>query len=448
MNVLFVNSDDNKGGAAKITQSLNAEIQAKGHLTSFLVGYKTQSDDNIIEIHNEIKRNPWARYWITKRRLYNSQGKLILPGIAFRLALFGELNRWLDHVKGIEDFNYPATKDILKKAPFFPEILHLHNLHGEYFDLEQLPKLSAATPTVITLHDTWLLSGHCGYFLDCQKWKTGCGSCPYLDIYPSIRRDATAFNWKRKETIYESSKFSIITPSEWMMKQVEKSMLSVSIWKKVVINNGIDLAIFKPGAKNQARHILELPLNHLIILFVGNRSKNSPYKNIQLIERAINLLASKHLDREILFIILGEETKNEFDQLNIPDTKTKIRLYPYQSDEEKLVNFYQASDVFVHAAKAENFPTVVLEAMACGLPVIATAVGGIPEQVVNEENGFLVSPNNELEMYSMLEQFLENPALKKQLGGAGVKRAQKYYSLEGMITKHIQFYEEILSSLG
>src|SRR5206468_8666177 len=127
---------------------------------------------------------------------------------------------------GHEDFDFPATRDLFSVPPEQPELLHLHNLHSPagFFDLRELPAMTARVPTFITLHDAWLLAGHCGHSLDCERWRTGCGNCPDLAIYPAIRRDATAANYQRKRGILAKARLHVITPSRWLMDKVNESI--------------------------------------------------------------------------------------------------------------------------------------------------------------------------------------------------------------------------------
>ena len=108
-------------------------------------------------------------------------------------------------------------------------------------------------PTVLTLHDAWLLSGHCAHSFDCERWKTGCGECPDLTIEPAIRRDATADNWVRKRDIYARSRLYVATPSPWLMGRVEQSMLAPAVEQARVIPNGVDLSVFRPADKRSIR---------------------------------------------------------------------------------------------------------------------------------------------------------------------------------------------------
>src|SRR5262249_17124394 len=155
-------------------------------------------------------------------RLRRMESRLGMQSTLSRLTdSLSEPGRWLDHQLGIENFRFPGTKRLLTLADKQPSILHLHNLHGGYFDLPILPWISQQVPTVVTLHDAWLLSGHCAHSFACEKWRTGCGECPDLTIYPEIRRDATRYNWQRKREIYSRSRLYVSTPSQWLMQKVD-----------------------------------------------------------------------------------------------------------------------------------------------------------------------------------------------------------------------------------
>jgi hypothetical protein len=109
------------------------------------------------------------------------------------------------------------------------DIVHCYNLHGGYFDLRILPALSRRQPVILDLRDAWLLSGHCAHSLGCDRWRSGCGDCPDLGLYPSLPRDGTAFNWRRKQQIFSNSDVFVVTPSQWMLQKVRESMLAPNV---------------------------------------------------------------------------------------------------------------------------------------------------------------------------------------------------------------------------
>ena len=254
-------------------------------------------------------------------------------------------------------------------------IVHCHNLHGGYFDLRVLPRLSREVPVVATLHDAWLLSGHCAHSFDCERWRSGCGHCPDLSIYPPLKHDGTAYNWRRKQRIFAKSRLYVATPSAWLMRKVEESILAAGIVESRVIPNGVDLGTFRPGDRARARAMLNIPADARVILFTGYGIRRNIWKDYETMRAAISRVAEQLRGENVLFIGLGEESPPERLQ------SAEFRFVGYVSDGEEVARYYQAADMYIHAAKVDTFPNSVLEALACGIPVVATAVGGIPEQV-------------------------------------------------------------------
>ena len=162
---------------------------------------------NVFCIPDSEYRNPVARFFISiSSHVESSMGKIsTIAGFNEKIKLAGEPRRVINRLKGHDDFDYPGSVHVLKLTEAKPDILHFHNLHGNYFDLRALIELSNQVPVVLTLHDAWLFSGHCAHSLECERWKKGCGNCPDLTIYPPILRDATAYNWQQKINIFKQS---------------------------------------------------------------------------------------------------------------------------------------------------------------------------------------------------------------------------------------------------
>ena len=153
-----------------------------------------------------------------------------------------------------------ATSRALSPAP--PDVVHLHNLHGGYFDLRELPALSRSRPVLLTMHDAWLLSGHCAHSFACGRWETGCGACPALWIHPSVPRDATALNWERKRALFARSALHVAVSSHWMADRVRRSILAPAVRELRVIPFGVNVdavpsrrpagGAFRPRARSRA----------------------------------------------------------------------------------------------------------------------------------------------------------------------------------------------------
>jgi len=439
LRVLQVSTLEMKGGAARIAWNLHSAYGKRGIRSWMAVGQKETADTNVFQIPNEEARGLWAR------SLLHMSHKIRIgrhyPGawsLSLLLADIAEPTRKWDYYRGIEDFRYPASGRVLQLPPERPDIVHCHNLHGDYFDLRALPRLSHEVPVALTLHDTWLLSGHCAYSLDCERWRTGCGRCPSLTLPPPSRRDATSYNWHRKRDIYTRCRFHIVTPSRWLMDKVEESILAPAVVEGRVIHNGVDLSVFCPGDKQAARVALGLPQDAAIVLFTGLNVTNSPYKDYTTIKDALSRIAFQNEGRKLLLLCLGGGQGEE--KLGI----ARIRFIGHQKDLNKVAQFYQAADLYLHAAHADTFPNVILEALACGTPVVATAVGGIPEQVDDGVTGFLVPPGDANAMADCIKLLLVDSELRCRFAVEAAESACRRFSLNQQVDTYLDWYGEIL----
>lgn len=443
MNILQVNTSDVGGGAERISATLHHAYNVHGHNVWMAVGRKYSQDNNIFYLpahkaYCDILVQQWIRF--TER----------LPGIqrARGAGLFRKLCEQREELLlrmmkalGHENFHFPATSDLLNRIPQTPDIVHCHNLHGGYFDLRVLPKLSKQLPVVMTLHDAWLLSGHCAHSFDCDRWKIGCGKCPDLSIPPALQQDATAYNWRKKHNIFQKSRLYIATPSHWLMQKVEQSMLAPSIIEKRVIPNGIDTSIFYPADKAEIRRKLNISQHSQVLLFMANNIQYNPFKDIHTLQRAVKLLAQSLPEQQIMFILLGGHEKIQEHIYH-----TQIQWIPFQKDTSLVADYFRASDMYLHSAKADTFPQTILEAMACGTPVIATAVGGIPEQIEHGKTGMLVPPGNVSVLSASIQYLLTNDSLRQNLGEAARKKVKRQFNIECMVETYLTWYQEILEA--
>jgi glycosyltransferase involved in cell wall biosynthesis len=440
--ILQVSTSDGRGGAEKVAYNLHRAYRARGYPAWLAVGYKQTDDEHVLVIPNDACRGPWARFWARVGRMLN-------PFVGWVKGA-GRLQRWISGgigrprrlwtlLRGHEDFDFPGTWRLLDLLPERPDIVHCHNLHGDYFDLRALPWLSRQVPVVLTLHDAWLLSGHCAHSFDCERWKTGCGQCPDLSIYPAVKRDATAYNWQRKRDIYAQSRLYMATPSRWLMRKVEQSILAPAVQEARVIPNGIDLSVFHPAEDRRAvRAALGLPPDAKVLLFAANGIRRSLWRDFEMMRAAVARVAERMGGQAVLFLALGDDAPPEHIG------RATVQFVPYQKDPKVVARYYQAADVYVHAARADTFPNVVLEALACGTPVVATAVGGIPEQVGDGVTGFLVGPGDAEAMAAAVVALLADEALRKRFGENAAQEARKRFDLDRQVSEYIEWYQGIV----
>ena len=312
MRVLQVNTLDSTGGAEKVAMDLFQKFHARGLGSWLAVGRKMSENPDIYLmplVTNADARNWWTRGWLTIANRYSSLVGKVRGAWKARnlLRIIAQPKLLIEIYRGHEDFDFLGSWHILDLLSERPDIVHCHNLHGSYFDLRALPWLSHQVPMMLTLHDAWLLSGHCAHSFDCERWKTGCGMCPDLTIPPAIKHDATAHNWYLKKDIYARSRLYVTTPSQWLMHKVEQSILASAIVEARVIPNGVDLTVFHPGDQQKARTDLGIPQDAKVLLFVGSTTRTNPWKDYATLEAAVKQVAEYLPAERIILICLGEK---------------------------------------------------------------------------------------------------------------------------------------------
>ena len=288
-----------------------------------------------------------------------------------------------------------ATKRLISRLEEIkPDIIHLHNIHGFHINIRMLFNyIKGKNLKVIwTLHDCWSFTGHCAYFdySGCEYWKTGCRNCRNLGDYPIsyfFDRSRQQFN-KKKEIFTGVSDLTVVTPSEWLSNLVKQSFLKNYPVK--VINNGTDLETFKP-TKSDLKDKLKINGKFIVlgICFVLEDRKGGRY----LIE-----LANK-LDDRFHMVILGLKTDYQ-----LPDN---ITLIGKTTSTNELSEIYSMADIFINPTLEDNFPTVNLESLACGTPVITFNTGGSIE-AVDEKTGIIVEKGDIDGIYNAVIKLYEN----------------------------------------
>jgi glycosyltransferase involved in cell wall biosynthesis len=455
--ILQVSASDGGGGAHKIASALHAGFRARGHTSAMAVGTRTSRDPDVHEIPFGISRS---------RELANRVAGRVVRRLSRRFPALRPLRRAMKaahplayfraYDAGREFFDYPGSRRILDLPGFVPDVVHLHNLHHAYFDLRSLPTLSARVPVALTLHDEWTYTGHCAYTMGIERWRDGCVSCPDLEIHPAIRRDATHENWLAKQAIYGRSRLYISAPSKWLLERARESILAGGAADFRLIPNGIDQQVFRPADQGSARDLLGLPSDRQILLFAANLLGRNPFKDYDTVAAAVEEVAVTLRDRQLLFVVLGGV--GEVTMLE----NAELRFLPYETDPARVAAYYQAADIYLHAANADTFPTTVLEALSVGRPVVATAVGGIPEQVHSlaaapgawtgpaaerdTATGVLVAPHDAAGMAAATRALLTDEALRATLGRNAAMDASTRFGLDRQIDATLAWYAETIEN--
>ncbi len=432
--ILLVSTSDRPGGAERMALSLLKGYLEQGCRAVLAAGTKSSRNPNVLEI----PQNVWLNAFGRATQALIARHIRVLPQITFQLSRLGDLPNEFDRRRGREPFHYAGTRKLLELTPFKPQIVHAHNLHRHYFDLRFLPELSSRVPLVITMHDAWLLSGHCAHSFDCERWKTGCGECPDLTIPPAIERDATAFNWRRKRELYASSRFYVAAPCRWLIEKLEQSIVGPAVVESRIIPNGIDLEVFRAGDRGAARARLGLPLEADVLLFAALSIRENFWKDYKTLRGAIAQLAERRPARRLIFLSVGETAPTE------RIGNAEIRFVPFLEESRRVTEFYQAADLYIHASRADTFPTSILEALACETPVVATAIGGIPEQIIEGETGMLIPAGDAGAMADAIASLLSDVARRRAMGAKAGAEARRNFGRDRMIEDYLSWFDEIL----
>jgi glycosyltransferase involved in cell wall biosynthesis len=322
-----------------------------------------------------------------------------------------------------------ATRAFIRRMKSIaPDVVHLHNLHGYYLNFELLFEYlqSADVPVVWTLHDCWAFTGHCTYYdrAACARWQTSCSRCPQKREYPaSWVADASALMFERKKRAFTSvGRMTIVTPSEWLAGEVRRSFLKR--YPIRVIPNFIDLEPFAPRPTEHLRARLGIAARIPVVLGVGgfeHPRKGMPYL----------IALGRRLSPEAAVLLVGVPRRR---LSGLPDGVVAVGQVESVSE---LAEFYSLASVFVNPTLEDNFPTVNLEALAAGTPVVTFATGGCAEQIT-ADTGVAVTPRD----LDGLERAVREIVAKGRPRYADACRMRaSRYSLGGMVRSYLKVYE-------
>ena len=336
--------------------------------------------------------------------------------------------RLLDIVTGHEGHSafFVTLRLISQIKRFAPDIIHLHNIHGSYINLPLLFNHIKKNniKTVWTLHDCWSFTGHCPHFdmIGCDKWQSGCHNCALYKDYPESSYDNSALMYRKKKKWYKDlSRLTLVTPSCWLAEKVKQSFMSEHDVK--VINNGIDLDIFKPTASNfKEKYDCEDKFVVLGVAFGWNDKKG-----LDVLCELAHCLDDRY---RIVLVGTDEETDKKLPQNVISIHRTQ--------DQKELAQIYTAADLMVNTTREDTFPTVNIESLACGTPVVTFETGGSPE-ILDDTCGSVVSRDDIDSLVLEIKRICEE---KPYAADACVLRAKRF-DRNDKFKEYIDLYRSI-----
>ncbi len=318
-----------------------------------------------------------------------------------------------------------ATKAVIEQIKSIkPDLIQLHCIHGYYMNYKLLFEYLNTTniPVVWTFHDCWAFTGHCAHFVTagCEKWKVGCHDCPLTRDYPRSLVDRSSRNYELKKSLFSANaNLHVVSVSDWLAGLTRQSFLKDKDIR--VIHNGIDLKAFCPGDKKGHGHYRIIGVSS-----VWNKDKGL-YDFYKLRER---------LDRDQYEILLVGLTKEQIKEL--PEG---ISGKERTNSSAELAELYSSADVFVNPTYADSFPSVNMEALACGTPVVTYNTGGSPE-IIDEQTGFVIVQGDTNGLVKAIETICSAGCDKYR--DVCRARAEQFFDKDKCFEAYMNLYESLL----
>lgn len=383
------------------------------------------------EIGQKAISHGWDSYIAYGRNAFSSKSNIIQIGTNRDIYLHGLQTRLFDN-HGFASKS-STEKFVREISNIKPDIIHLHNLHGYYLNIDILFNYLSKQniPIIWTLHDCWPITGHCTYFsyIGCNKWKTHCEKCPQKREYPaSFFKDNSYFNYEKKRALFTSiDDITLVPVSKWLSRIINESYLKKYPIK--IIHNGIDTDIFKPMDTDSVKQKYNLQ-NKFVILGVASvwerRKGFMDFKEL-----------SKLLDDKMVIVLVG------LKPAQIRDLPKNIIGIERTKNINELVTLYALSDVFINPTWEDNFPTTNLESLACGTPVITYNTGGSVESI-NSKTGFIIEQGDIGEMKNAIDTVHNNG--KQEYSEACQNHARKYFNKNERYEKYIELYNDKINA--
>ena len=418
MKVLIVNTSERTGGAAVAASRLMKALNNNGVKAMMLVRDK-DTDCLTVASLPKSPMNRWRFLWE-------------------RLVVFCRLHFQRRHLFEVDIANTGA--DITKLREFQDaDIIHLHWINQGMLSLGGIRKiLRSGKPIIWTMHDIWPATAICHVTLGCRRFTSQCGNCRLLPGGGS-ESDLSTSIWQKKQRMMDEGNIYFVACSRWLESEAKKSAL-LKGHKITSVPNPIDTHIYKKGNRQEARERLGLPQDKRLILFASQRVTNENKGMNYLIEACQQLTDIPQLG----VVILGghaEEFTNQLSTLRSP-----LSTFPlgYVNDEQRIVDVYNAVDVFVLPSLSENLPNTIMEAMACGVPCVGFRVGGIPEEIDHKKNGYVAEYRNAEDLARGIRWILTEADTERLSQNALHKVAQNY-SQQSVAMKYLDVYHQAMA---
>lgn len=420
LKIVLLSYHNQNGGAGIACGRLYKALKHAGHEVHYLVQEKTGEDESIALSHSV-----WSKLLAFIRfvgeRLY------------FRFFEKDKSIRFL--------FNPGIFGSDISQHPLIQQadIIHLHWVNFGFLSIQNIRQLTElGKPVFWTLHDMWAFTGGCHHSGECDHFKEFCGQCKFVK-QPSFH-DLSHRLWREKVFAFESEQLRFVTCSQWLANKAKESSLLMQ-HEIHAIPNAINLSIFKNSDKRMSREKLGLAVDKSYLLFVAMRV-SAPNKGFEYLKDAIEIwkknYPSKSENTEVL--VIGELTHSNL----MDDIPLKVHVLGRISNDSQMVDIYNAADVFITPSLEENLPNTIMEALSCGTSCVGFNVGGIPEMINHQVNGYIAEFKNKEDLAHGIHVCLENSV---KFGEKAREKAENHYSEKYIAELHTQYYLNSLNNV-
>lgn len=406
VDVLFVNTYEKSGGAARAAYRIFSEIRNRSINAHYLTLTREDSDTDI----------SGTMHTSTMGMLVRALTRLD------KIPLYFYPHR----TQGTFSPNFWPNPLRIRLSRFRPKLVHLHWVCAGMLAVEELARLNC--PIVWTLHDAWAFTGGCHYTRDCEGFKRQCGCCPQLGS--KGENDHSRYLMRKKEEVFGKLDITVVAPSRWLADMARQSSLFAK--RRIqVIPNGLDTEIFKPVHKRIARERLGIQLENPVLLF-GAQVVADPRKGWDLLCAAL-----RGLTCPCTLLVFGQGTVSVENAPHIT-----VRQFGNFADDSNLALIYSAADVYVCPSREDNLPNTVAEAFACGTPCAAFAVNGLPDMIEHKKNGWLARPFDAAHLAEGIGWLIRCPE-PARLRQAARDKGVSEYSMAVMGDRYMTMYEDV-----
>ena len=417
MRVLIVNTSERTGGAAIAANRLMEALKNNGVKAKMLVRDKETEQITVATI----PQSPMLKAKFVWERMVIWSANHFSKNNLFQIDLANT---------GTDITSLPEFKEA--------DVIHLHWINQGYLSLKNIRRIiDSGKPIVWTMHDMWPFTGICHYSGACTNYRTSCHHCPLL-VSGGGRNDLSNQIFKRKQQMLRGAHITFVACSKWLEEMAKSSALLIG-QRVTSVPNTINANVFRPTDRRQARLQYNLPLEKKLLLF-GSVKATDKRKGLDYLIEACKILHDKEpeLSDQLGLILVGKQAEQMRDSFPFP-----VYAIDYVDHERRMAQLYNAADAYVTPSLEDNLPNTIVEALSCGIPCVGFRIGGIPEMIDHETNGYLAQPRDAADLATGINYVLR-PELSETLSQQALKKALSAYGETNVANKYLHLYQQAM----